>query len=84
MSNPTVKNCSYAPLGCYNTTFNNDIRAPVPVTQFYIVPDYQTYGYQTLTGARSGADPSCSGYFTLDHAYGNCNNAMTYVRRSCI
>jgi hypothetical protein len=84
MSASPSRNCSYAPLACYNAS--GDIKVPVPVTAtqgFYVVPDYQTYGYQTLTGARSGAGPSCSGYFTLDHAYGSCNS-MAYVRRSCM
>lgn len=82
--NNVNRNCAYAPMAQYNTS--GDIRVPVPVTAnqgFYVVPDYQTFGYQTLTGARSGVGPSCSGYFSLDHAYGSCNS-MSFVRRSCM
>ena len=86
MSSSSNRNCSYAPLSCYNSSGNIQVPSSVTTSQgFYVVPDYQTYGYQTLTGARNGAAPSCSGYFTLNNAYGSCDSDVpTYTRSSCI
>ncbi|ABF82145.1 hypothetical protein MIV115R [Invertebrate iridescent virus 3] len=76
MDNSAQKSCSYTPVACYN--------AYTPAQQgFYVVPDYQTYGYQTLTSARAGALPSCSRYFSVQNAYGSCST-MSYVRKDCI
>ena len=76
--------CNFAALSNYNSSGNMKLPVPMTSTQgFYVVPDYATFGYQTLTSEKSGQIPSCSGYFSLQGAYGSCSDSMTYSKRAC-
>ena len=77
--------CSYSNLNNYNG-YGASTSPAVPastVSGSYIVPAYGTIGYDTLTHGSS--TPSCSGYFSIQHAYGtdasNCNTQ--YSASSC-
>jgi hypothetical protein len=75
----------YATLDKYNTM--NGLTVPQPSTTvqgFYVVPDWMTAGYQTLTSRRAGLAPSVSGYFNLSSAYGDCGTqSVSYQRQAC-
>lgn len=79
---------NYASLSMYNQ--GSQVRVPAPATSgLYVVPVFDTYGYNSLTSQRNAvySVPSTNGYFTLDSAYGNCGNELTgvpYVRSACM
>lgn len=57
------------------------INVPVPpplVTSEYILPQFASSGYDTLTAGRFGGCPSASGYFQLQDAYPH--QPISYVR----
>lgn len=59
------------------------IKAPQMTTGYYVVPDYSTPGYSTLT---HGTAPSTGvGYFQIDRAYGagSANCTTNYVAMQC-
>jgi hypothetical protein len=72
-SRPTVggPGCSYANLCSYNSAYTRGVVPPVPSSAAgpmqYLIPSYGLPGYQTLT---HGLGPSCSGYFSINQAYG--------------
>ena len=77
-------NFQYSTLATYNwSSFLGNV-PPVPattVTGFYIVPDYKSIKYDSLTST----NPSCTGYRNIQSAYGadaaNCD--QKYLRKSC-
>ena len=89
MSSNTVNgaSCSYTNLANYNASAPGTLGQPaVPastVIGMQVVPNYAAPGYDTLT--HGGAAPSCSGYFTVQSAYGpnaaECNTQ--YYNRPC-
>ncbi len=76
--------CSYASLSNYNNG-SQGMNPPVPAGTTvgkYIVPDYAPPGYASI----SSGVPSCSGYRTINQAYGtdaNGNCGTKFVSRSC-
>ena len=75
--------CAYATLGQYNGC--NGGNSPYVNNSGqcnYVVPDWGEIGYDALTGPGC---PSCSGFFTMEQAYGrnsnNCN--QRYLSKSC-
>ena len=76
----------YASLGTYNGHMTGMMGRPVvpatSVSGVYIVPDYSSIGYSTLS---HGMQPSYRKYFTMAGAYGagagQCNTQ--YVKRMC-
>ena len=77
--------CSYANLSNYNNGSqgtNPPVSASV-ISGVYVVPEYSSPGYNTLSHNSNG--PSCSGYFNIQNAYGaNANNCSTkYVQKLC-
>ena len=77
--------CAYNTLGRYNGSSKGGVGhpqvAPTTVSGSYIVPDYGSIGYNALTGSGQ----SCSGYPSIQGAYGkganNCNTK--YMARLC-
>ena len=41
----------------------------------YVIPQYGTSGYASLSAASTAVPPS-NGYYTLQNAYGTCSNAF--------
>ncbi len=79
------KSGSYSNLSKYNTM--NGLAVPQPSTTvqgYYVVPEWMSAGYQTLTAERYGLPPNVSGYFDLVAAYGDCStNTASYQRQAC-
>lgn len=76
--------CSYATLSNYNNG-NQGVRPAMPassVSGHYIVPSYSAPGYDTLS---HGSAPSCSGYFSVQNAYGGKDGSCgtNYVQNLC-
>lgn len=78
--------CVYNTLGRYNgsssvSSMGHPQVAPTTVSGVYIVPDYGSIGYNTL----SDYGNSCSGYPTIGAAYGKgANNcSTTYSKKLC-
>jgi len=75
-SRPTVggPGCSYANLCSYNSAYTRGVVPPVPSSAAgpmqYLIPSYGLPGYQSLQHG-GGLGPSCSGYFSINQAYGN-------------
>lgn len=85
--------CAHATLSTYNMTNKNNATngmmgsAPMNpqsanVSGFYLVPNYQAPGYDTLTHGGKG---SCSGFFNITNAYGaNADKCSTqFLRKIC-
>ena len=76
--------CQYSSMVNYNSIppFGS-MNMPTPaVSKEYIIPQFATSGYQTLTALRNGSCPTQSGYFQLDNAYPSCSS-RSYVRSAC-
>ena len=80
----TSPSCQYSTLSTYNGTSFLGNSPPVPattVTGIYVVPQFGTIGYDSLTSA----NPSCSGYRNIMTAYGadasSCN--QKYSTKPC-
>jgi hypothetical protein len=78
--------CSYSNLQNYNNSrgsWGQPAMTPSTVSNSYVVPVFGAPGYDTL--ARKSNTPSCSGYYTIDDAYGSstgdCN--QQYTTRMC-
>ena len=76
--------CSYSNLQNYNNSrgsWGQPALTPSTVSGAYVVPVFGGPGYDTLTNK----SPSCSGYYTIDSAYGastgDCN--QQYTMRMC-
>lgn len=80
-STPTSSGCSYSSLNNYN---KNTMGVPVTVRSSFgtqAIPNYSAPGYGTLVDKSN----PCSGYFTIDSAYGNCatDPSQSYSIRKC-
>ena len=82
--------CSYSNLQNYNNsrgTWGQPALTPSTVSGQYVVPVFGAPGYDTLSKGKSadGSGPSCSGYYSIDNAYGSsagdCN--QQYTTRMC-
>lgn len=72
--------CSYSSLGNYNAGYSMDVPPQGKVTSgVYIVPTWSPISYDSL----SSKVPSCSGYYSIDNAYGkDAANCQTTYRTS--
>ena len=81
--------CSYSNLQNYNNsrgTWGQPAVAASTVSGQYVVPVFGAPGYDTLArGKANNPGPSCSGFFSIDNAYGkvdgDCN--QQYTTRLC-
>lgn len=80
LSSTTVSDsCGFKTLNNYNkSTMGVPVAVPQTVGK-YLIPNYSAPGYGTLVDA---AHP-CSGYFTINSAYGDCAK-QTSSYRSCM
>jgi len=75
-SGPMMQKCSYATLdSTYSSAMGPSAR---PVSGFQVVPDWGGIGYSSLV---LPGPKSCSGYGTIETAYGGCD--PKFSTRSC-